>query len=386
MKILFIAPNPFYQERGTPIAIKLMVETLCEAGHRIDLITYHEGQNLEIAGLKIIRTLKIPMINNIPVGFSLKKVICDLFLSLLLFKKLFKSRYDVIHAVEESIFPAIVANLFVKKKLVYDMDSSIVDQLMEKWKLLSNFQSILYAFEKFAIRFSHAVFVVCDDLVERVHYYCPEKSVFLIEDAALMPENGTNCSAENLRNIYKVKGYLALYVGNLEHYQGIDLMIRGIALIDSNIDISLIIIGGTERDIKEYKKLAKTSGISDRVYFAGHKPIEKLSGYLEQADILISPRKTGNNTPLKIYSYMAANKAIVATNIRSHTQVLNSSCALLVAPKEKAIAQGLTQLVNNPKLMKTLAENSKKLADEHFSLSKFKMKVLKAYSELEMNL
>jgi glycosyltransferase involved in cell wall biosynthesis len=386
MNILLIAPNPFYQERGTPIAIKLMLETLCKAGHRIDVLTYHEGQDLVIPGLKIYRILKIPIIKNIPVGFSLKKVVCDVFLSLMIFKKLYKSNYHVIHAVEESIFPAIVANAFSKKKLIYDMDSSIVDQLLEKWQFLNNFNSFLYKFEKFAVRYSHAVFAVCDDLVKRAHFYYPEKQVFLIEDAPLMSENDTSHTVENLRLLYGIKGHLALYVGNLEHYQGIDLMIKSIALIKSNLDLNLIIIGGIEKDIHEYKSLAKNLKILDRVHFMGQKPVACLNGYLKQADVLVSPRKTGNNTPLKIYSYLAAGKAILATDIRSHTQVLNPTCALLVAPEEKAIAQGLNQLLENFQLMKSLAEAGQSLAEKTYSLHEFRRKVLSAYSKLEEDL
>jgi glycosyltransferase involved in cell wall biosynthesis len=363
-----------------------MLETLCKAGHRIDLITYHEGQDLNIQGLKIFRILKIPMVNNIPVGFSLKKLICDIFLSLMLFKRLRKNNYHIIHAVEESIFPAIVANFFVKKKLVYDMDSSIIDQLMEKWNFLNNFKVIFFRFEKFAIRHSNAVFAVCDDLVQRVYFYEPGKHVFLIEDAPLISANNTSSSVENLRLIFSVTGHLVLYVGNLEHYQGVDLMIKSIGAINSDLDVSLIIIGGVEKDINEYKALAEYLGVSDKVHFMGHKPVENLTGYLEQADILVSPRKIGNNTPLKIYSYLAAGKPILATNIRSHTQILNASCALLVPPNEKAMAEGLNQLVENDELSKNLAEASKSLAEKTYSLSEFRRKVLSAYLELEENL
>jgi glycosyltransferase involved in cell wall biosynthesis len=385
MNILFIAPNPFYQERGTPIAIKLVLETLCEAGHHVDLITYHEGQNIEMPGLTIFRILKIPMVKNIPVGFSLKKVICDIFLSFLLIKRLRKKNYHIVHAVEASVFPAIIANSFVKKKLVYDMDSSIIDQLLEKWSFLKIFEVMLYKFEKFAVRYSHAVFAICDELEKRVHSYYPEKRVFLIEDAPLVSLTNTSCSIENLRVSYSINGYLALYVGNLEHYQGIDLMIKSIALTDPDLNVSLIIVGGTEKKINEYKKLSEKLGVFDRVHFTGHKPVENLTGYLEQADILVSPRKTGNNTPLKIYSYLAAGKAILATDIRSHTQVLNSSCALLVAPEENAIAKGLNQLLRDHKLMKSLSEASKNLAEKTYSLREFRRKVLDAYVEIEAN-
>src|SRR5215471_21490178 len=68
MRILLVAPQPFYQERGTPIAVRILVETLCLQGHTVDLLCYHEGRDLEIEGLRILRTPPLPGIRNIPVG------------------------------------------------------------------------------------------------------------------------------------------------------------------------------------------------------------------------------------------------------------------------------------------------------------------------------
>ena len=75
MKILLIAPQPFYQERGTPIAVRLLIETLCAAGHEVHLLTYHEGEDVAVPGLTIFRAARPPGIGNIPIGFSWKKVV-----------------------------------------------------------------------------------------------------------------------------------------------------------------------------------------------------------------------------------------------------------------------------------------------------------------------
>ena len=55
MKILLIAPHPFFMERGTPIAVKLVLKVLTEAGHSIDLLTYHEGESIQLTNLRIYR-------------------------------------------------------------------------------------------------------------------------------------------------------------------------------------------------------------------------------------------------------------------------------------------------------------------------------------------
>src|SRR3546814_152515 len=100
MNILFLAPQPFYQERGTPIAIKLALTVLCAAGHKVDLVTYHEGADLEIQGMRTFRIAKPPFASNVPIGFSGKKLLCDVYLSFMLWRLLVRNRYDVIHAVE----------------------------------------------------------------------------------------------------------------------------------------------------------------------------------------------------------------------------------------------------------------------------------------------
>ena len=58
MKVLVIAPQPFFQERGTPIAVKLAVETLAkklppisEENPHVDLVVYSEGKQIDIPGV-----------------------------------------------------------------------------------------------------------------------------------------------------------------------------------------------------------------------------------------------------------------------------------------------------------------------------------------------
>ena len=80
MKILLIAPQPFYQDRGTPIAVRLLAQTLGELGHDVHLLVFHEGEKIIIPNVTIHRNITIPGISNIKPSLSLKKLICDFFL------------------------------------------------------------------------------------------------------------------------------------------------------------------------------------------------------------------------------------------------------------------------------------------------------------------
>jgi len=376
LKILVVAPHPFYQERGTPIAVKLLVETLSGFGHEIDVLTFHEGENIDVKNVRLYRIAKPPFANNIPIGFSPKKLTADVYLTFYLAYLLSKNNYDVIHAVEESVFPAAFFNFFARKKLIYDMDSSMADQLIEKWKGLERISKILNGFEHWAMKRSDVVLPVCRYLVDKVRRYDPNKKVFILEDIAF--ESNDRGKNEDIRKTMNTNKIVGMYVGNLVHYQGIDLLLEGVAKLNSD-NFSLAIIGGKPEDIKKYKSMSERLKISENVHFLGPRPLSQLPFYLSQADILISPRIKGKNTPMKIYSYLASGKPVLATNIYSHTQVLNKENSFLVEPEPESLAKGLEKLIENEELRNRIGETGKQTAMENYSLESYKRKLRKVY-------
>jgi len=383
VKILLVAPQPFYQERGTPIAVRLLIEALCLAGHRVDLLTFHEGEDIQIEGLTIERIANIPGVHNVPIGFSWKKLVCDIFVSFKLIRMCITNDYQVIHAVEESIYPALLVKIFSKSYLVYDMDSSMADQLIEKWHALRFVKGGLDAFEKLAVRKSDAVIAVCEDLAVKAEVYKKTREdIFVVEDVAL-PARETGNAIDNIRQDNKITGLIALYIGNLEHYQGIDLMLEGYAKSRQKEQLTLIIIGGRQEDIDKYRHKASELGISQKVLFLGPRPVDDLGAYLVQADMLVSPRQKGKNTPMKIYSYMGSGKAILATKIESHTQVLVEACAVLVAPEADEIARGFDGLVTDKNKRDELGKAASLLADEKYSYPAFQKKIKDIYDRID---
>lgn len=382
MDILFIAPQPFYQERGTPIAIRFALATLCKAGHRVDLLTYHEGEDVKMQGLRILRIPKPPLVSNVPIGPSWKKLVCDLYLSARIPACLAAKRYDVIHAVEEAIFPALLANLVARKRLVYDMDSSMADQLMERWPQMRLFRPVLDGFERLAVRRSSLVLPVCQALADKAAQHAPGKPVHILHDIAFEPEPEAAHRAEDLRRSLGLRGLMALYVGNLERYQGMGPMLEGFAMLGPDERIDLVVIGGNGAEIESHRALAHRLGVADRAHFIGPRPLALLPHYLTQADILLSPRLKGQNTPMKIYAYLLAGRAILASNIGSHTQVLDDSCALLAEPKPPALAEGLKRLARDPDLRARLGRAAAALARERYSHAEFERRLMAAYAVL----
>jgi glycosyltransferase involved in cell wall biosynthesis len=382
MRILLVAPQPFYQERGTPIAVRMLVEVLCGHGHAVDLLTYHEGADLDIEGLRILRTPALPGLGKIPIGISWKKLVCDLLISARLLGLGLTQHYDVIHAVEEAVFPAILLRSASGARVVYDMDSMLGESLVSKWRLLRPAGRLLRALERAVIRRSDAVFAVCSDLARHASLDAPQVPVFLIEDVAL-PSQQHASDAEPLRELLGVEGPLALYIGNLQRYQGVEQAVRAMAELPQALGITLVLIGGAPEDVARVRSLVRKLHLEERVYLLGPRPLAQLNGFLAQADILISPRLRGSNTPMKIYSYMNSGSAILATRIASHTQVLDDDCALLVESGPEALAHGLASLARDGALRERLGAVARRRAREHYSVEAFHRKVCAAYRQLE---
>ena len=86
-------------------------------------------------------------------------------------------------------------------------------------------------------------------------------------------------------------------------------------------------------------------------------------------------RKNGTNTPLKIYEQLASGCPLVATRIRSHTQVLDDEVCFLVDPDPDSMAQGiLTALTDTGKSAKVVT-NAKHLYEKQYSRSSYKRKM-----------
>jgi len=386
MNILLLAPHPFFQHRGTPIAVKLLIEVLAKNGYKIEMLTYHEGDDICVPNVKIHRIRALPFVNNVKPGPSWKKLVCDFFMFWQCIKIARLSPFDLVHAVEESAFMAMVLKIIFRIPYVYDMDSSIPQQISDKYKVLLPIKVMLEFMEKIVVRNSVGVIAVCKSLEKIALNYDRRKMVLRLEDISLLKSDVQE--GDLLSEKMGISRPVIMYIGNLESYQGIDLLLEGfreVAIKDDN-DAQLVVIGGSDMDIQLYKSKSNDLNIENKVHFIGRRPISQLNFYLEQSDIVVSPRIKGQNTPMKIYSYLDSGKPLLATNLPTHTQVLDENIAYLVEPDPVDLANGLITLIENKSLGVKLAQKAKERVRLEFSYEAFQRKLLTFYGSLQESL
>lgn len=195
MKILLLAPQPFYQDRGTPIAVSLLLRVLSERGNQVDVVTYHEGRDVKFKHVTLHRTINLSFIRNIRPGLSWKKIICDFFLFLKSARLVQRNHYDLIFAVEEAVFIALVWKWIFNIPYVYDMDSWLSEQIVEKFPFLKPFTFLFRLSEGLAVRNATGVAPVCDALTAIILTYKPRK-VVVLQDIGSLPDSAAQQESE----------------------------------------------------------------------------------------------------------------------------------------------------------------------------------------------
>ncbi|NOX91026.1 MAG: glycosyltransferase [Gammaproteobacteria bacterium] len=381
MKILLLAPHPFYHERGTPIAVDLLLQALSKRGDEVDVLTFHEGSDRHYDNLTIHRVRPWIKVVDIPPGLSLKKIICDVHMFFKLVSLVRRKRYDVVHAVEESAFMALAVCPLRSIPFVFDMDSSMTTQIVAQHPVVRPLQGIMRFIESLPMRYAAVVVPMCDALADDAARV-GAKNVVVLKDVSLVkkPVEGV----EKIRDELDLTGRIAMYIGNLERYQGIALMLESFAIVkQQNDDVSLVIIGGIDSHIAENRQLAESLGIADHVYFLGRKPVAHIGDYMAQADILLSPRTEGVNTPMKIYSYLHSGTAVLATDLPTHTQVMNGQIARLAEPTKQDFAIAMQELLDDDGQRAELASKAREHIDREHSYPVFEARVNDLYTQLE---
>lgn len=384
MKILVVAPHPFYEDRGTPIAVNLLLRALVESGHDVELLTLHLGRDETLPSERIHRIRPWIRIEHVPPGLSLRKVVCDFFLFWKFLGLMLRKRYDVVHAVEEASFMALAVCPLRSIPYIVDMDSMMSTQIVDRFPRLRFLRRLLVFLESLPIRYADVVVPMCDALADEVRRFHPRRIVVL-KDVSLRNEvAGDGGPAEDLRETLDIDGRLVMYIGNLEKYQGIDLLLESFSLVRREFDdVHLVVIGGSTPDIERYTAAAGRLGIDGHAHFPGPRPVGRLGSYMSQADLLVSPRVHGVNTPMKVYSYLDSGVAVLATDLPTHTQVMTPGTAALASPDKQSFSAEMLRLLRDPALRQRLAGNARALIEREHSYRVFKDSLGGIYAPLQ---
>jgi glycosyltransferase involved in cell wall biosynthesis len=372
MRILMIAPEPFFEPRGTPFSEYHRIRAMTTLGHQVDLVTYPFGKDVEIPGLRIFRAMRPPFVTRVKIGPSLAKLPLDALLTITALRRALVGKYDAIHSHEEGGLIGIVLAAALRIPHLYDMHSSLPQQLTNfAFSGSALIRRVFLIIERLMIRRSKVVIVICPSLEDTVREIEPAAQVVLIENApGSAEEQAAPAQAAAVREQYGLSAAtpLVLYTGTFEAYQGLDLLFASMKLVaEARPDARLLLAGGKPDQVEKARAQARAAGIEAVTIFAGERPATEIPAYLLACDALVSPRSRGTNTPLKIYQYLRSGKAIVATRLLTHTQVLSDDTAILTGVSPREFADGILAALSDRARAELVGRNARQLAETKYS-------------------
>lgn len=159
---------------------------------------------------------------------------------------------------------------------------------------------------------------------------------------------------------------LVVYAGHLYPYKGIPDLIEACRWLDDRIRV--VIVGGRAEDLARTKEKAESLGLKN-VIFVGRVPHVEIPKYLHATDLAVMPYTRESHhveyysSPLKLFEYLAAGRAIVTTDLPSIREVLDETTAEFVPPEDpKALAACMNALIEKPARIAELEAHSTRLS------------------------
>ena len=381
-----LAPEPFFEPRGTPFSEFHRIKALGALGHHVDLVTYPIGSDVELPNLRIFRSPRPPFVTRVPIGPSAVKVVLDALMLFTIARRALAGGYDAIHSHEEMGLIGVWLAKLMGIPHLYDMHSSLPQQLSNfKFSGSSALRAVFDAAETHMVGKSDVVITICQELHDTVAAMGHGDRAILIENVMGGDvEEPPTLTPASLRARWglPVDAPIVLYTGTFEAYQGLDLLIEAAAQLHRTHPAArVLVVGGEPAQVEAAARMAAAKGAAS-VVFTGQQPAREIPAFVAAAAVLASPRIRGTNTPLKIYSYLRSGTPIVATNLLTHTQVLAPEVARLVPPEPAPFAAAVAALLDDPAAGRALADAARRLSDQRYSRAVYLRRTAEAVSRL----
>lgn len=210
-------------------------------------------------------------------------------------------------------------------------------------------------FEKSCVKSSNLVICVGHGLKNIADEFGQKNTVII--------HNGIDYSLFS-RKVDVEKIYDLIYVGVIEKYVGLDIIINVLEILEN---VTMLIIGdGTHK--KKLLDLIKSKELEKRIHFIGRVPYEELPRYLQSSKIGIAtylPNELMKYAfTLKIIEYMASGLPVIATNIGDTGRIirLTKSGILINKYDSESIVEAIRFLLKNEEEYKKFSANGKKTA------------------------
>jgi glycosyltransferase involved in cell wall biosynthesis len=374
-----VAASPFPYPQGSQVLISQLAAGLQQRGHEVQVVSYHCGVGQSPKGVTIHRIRSLPGLGLVKARPSWRKPFLDLLLARALLRLARRWQPDVMHTHN---FEGLMAALYVRRRtgtpVVYHIHNAMGLELhtyfpsrLGQWAGRSVGRWVDANLPKRAdyciVLNNTAVDYFRQRAVERLRVIPPGIDFEPGEAATIRQRWG--------------EGPIVLYSGNLDRYQDLDLLLQAFRqALDTHPEAKLVF--STNSEPEKWQARAETLGISGQVHFAHTQDFGTARDWLAAADVAVCPRTVCLGFPIKLLNYMAAGKAIVASE--------GSACGLrhmeegwIVDDGDvEGMASAIITLLDDPALAHRLGERARQAAEYEYTWDRVVLAIEEIYEQV----
>lgn len=394
MKILMVAPTPFFSDRGTHIRILEEALALEKLGHQITIATYHIGKDI---ANKIDTKIDVRRIRRLLFWYKKLEAGPDwqkLMLDLMLLRKTFylarTQKPDIIHGhLHEGILIGWIVQklLFWRKmKLVADFHGSLTQEMLSHGYLKRGLKSVFRWVEEIIDRMGDYAIASSWEGAQEIKKIRQDGKVEVVLDGTNTASFKNKISKEKLREEMEIPqcDLVVGYTGGLVSNKGIDYFLDAIKLVLAQGKNIFFMIGGfpatyVQNFIRNFNLEKNVRLVSPLDYF-------ELPNFLAVCDVAVDPKDADTKQASgKMLNYMGAGLPIVCFDTINNRNYLGKGGNYCKDLSGESLSKEILILADNPQEIAMKGEINAQSA-KNFSWEKSANKINSIYDLLLKNL
>jgi glycosyltransferase involved in cell wall biosynthesis len=369
MRVLMVAPTPFFGDRGCHIRILEEVRALRGLGVETLVATYAVGR--DHPEVPTIRAARLPWVRTLPVGFSPHRPYLDTLLLATTLRAARRFRPDILHGhLHEGAAIASIAGRLVGRPAVADLQGSVAGEMIAHGHLPAGgpLPAALRQLERWVLHWPARLLPSSANFARELLevWRLPPSRVVLLADGIDPDFIRPRPAPDHLRETLGLVGKrVVLYLGVLTEYQGIDDLLLAWPRVMAEVpDAHLLIVG--HPNVERYRARAAELAPAGSVTLTGRVDYEKTPDYLALGDVGVSAKHVSTEANGKLLNYMAMGLAAVAYDGPVSRELLGEAGVFAPMRDVPALAAALAGLLRNPHEQKLRGQALRERVVTHF--------------------
>lgn len=390
LRILMLAPTPYFSDRGCHVRIFEEARALLALGHRVRVVTYHLGRDL--APVPVDRTVAVPWYRKTGAGPSWHKPYLDLLLLLTALRMARSFRPHLIHAhLHEGVLVGWCLAKFLRIPLLFDYQGSLTGESLNHgfFRPGSLLHRCFSAIERLITRLPtvtatsstpglHELRNQWDVAAERVTPLPDGVDTTLFRP---FPKEEARQRLAHLLGLPVLPPEpLIVYLGLLNSYQGIDLLLEAALLLEQRqVPFHLVLMGFPD---ESYRRRVAELGLARRVRFTGRIDYGEAPLLLSAGDLAVSPKLAVTEANGKLLNYMACGLATVCFDTPVNRELLGEDGIYATPVTAGALADRLAGALADPGALRETGLKLRQRAHDHHSWDQRVRHLVACYQKL----